>query len=68
MTPEQERRQTKRYRKLLSRHEFVQDTKQGLGDFFKKKKYQRMLRLILFLAGVMFGLQFLFLLLARLFG
>ena len=58
----------KRYRKLLSRHEFVQDTKQGLGDFFKKKKYQRMLRLILFLAGVMFGLQFLFLLLARLFG
>ena len=46
----------------------MQDTKQGLGDFFKKKKYQRMLRLILFLAGVMFGLQFLFLLLARLFG
>ena len=67
MTPEQERRQMKRYRKLLSRHEFVQDTKQGLGDFFKKKN-QRMLRLILFLAGVMFGLQFLFLLLARLFG
>ena len=43
MTPEQERRQMKRYRKLLSRHEFVQDTKQGLGDFFKKKKIYKML-------------------------
>ena len=53
---------------MLSRHEFVQDTKKGLRSFFKEKKYYRRLRLALFLAGIMFGLQFLFLLLARLLG
>ena len=68
MTREQERRQMKRYRKMLSRHEFIQDTKKGMRSFFKEKKYYRMLRLALFLAGIMFGLQFLFMLLARLFG
>ena len=38
MTREQERRQMKRYRKMLSRHEFVQDTKKGMRSFFKEEK------------------------------
>ena len=68
MNREEERRQMRRYRKLLRRHEFIEDTKTGFSEFFKKKKYHRVLRVGLFLAGIMFGLQFLFMLLARLRG